>query len=123
MKEDVKYLVDDHVEVEENADELTDEQIKPDAVCVIKSDAICDKEDIQVQEAAKTLATADSGIEIDLINEVKRELCQRMDAMIEEKISEITTRRKHNEPIKHGSSSSAITTRTTNFAQTGRTRD
>ena len=36
----VKYLVDDHVEVEENADELTDEQIKPDAVC--------DKEDIQV---------------------------------------------------------------------------
>ena len=49
-----------------------------------------------------------------------------MDAMIEEKISEITTRRKHNEHgsyIEHGSSSSAITTRTTKFAQTGRTRD
>ena len=46
-----------------------------------------------------------------------------MDTMIAEKISEITTRRKHNEPIEHGSSSSAITTRTTNFTQTGRTRD
>ena len=82
----------------------------------------------RVKDSMKNMETvellkADSDIEIDFINEVKNELCQRMDTMIEEKIGEITTRRKGCDIKKFRNWCNSFTTQTTNFADTGRMRD
>ena len=97
-------------------------------VKAINPDTICHNDKIQIEDSTKRSATlelpkADSGIEIDLINEVKSELYQRMNTMIEEKFSEIATRKKDSRPMEHRSSSSSSKTRIFHCTDTGRTRD
>ena len=87
---------------------------KPDEVC---------EETTRIQDNTKGTTTgklinADSGLEIDFINDIKHELHQSMETMIDEKIGKITTDIK-----KSCSSFNSFTTRTINIAETGRTRD
>ena len=94
----------------------------------INPDAVCDNDKIKNVDATKSSGTAelpkaDSGIEIDLINEVKIELCERMNTMIDEKISEIATRRKDSRHREHGSLSSSSSIRISHSADTGKMRD
>ena len=94
----------------------------------INTNTACDKDTIQMQDSTKTLATeelvkADSGIDIDLINEVKNELCQHMDAIIEEKICKTFTKRKHYEPVECSNPSNASTSRRSYTGKIGRMRD
>ena len=76
LKEDVEYLALDNVEVKmkENAENVVSKIINPGAVL--------DEDEIQIDNHTKNSGTVelpkvDSDIEMDFINQVKHESCQR----------------------------------------------
>ena len=121
LKEDVKCIDDDFIaDTRQDAKESRNE--------AIKTDAACGKETMQTQHSTKTLTTedlvkADSGINIDFINEVKNEIYHNMDAIIEQKISETVIKRKHYKPMERSNPSNSFSSQRTYPGKIGKMRD